>query len=82
MLTAMTNWFRQRRGRSEGIDHRYSSFSDLERGFDTPEEAMLERIQRGVHNGNEPFDDLKWRIGIFTMLVVVLVVVVVVVVCM
>ena len=79
MLKSMTNWFRKRNSRAEGVDRGYESFgdTDLERGFTTPEDAMLERIQRGEHNTSETFDDLRRDIG--KALVIALIVTVVVV---
>lgn len=79
----MTNWFRKR-SRADGVDRRYESFSDtdLERGFTTPEDAMLERIQRGEHNTSETFDDLRRKLAIVTAIVVVAVVIVVLIVFM
>ena len=83
----MTNWFRKRNSRSEGVDRGYTSIgdSDMERGFTTPEDAMLDRIQRGEHNTSETFDDLQWRlvrIAVVTLVILVVVLVAVVVVFM
>lgn len=78
MLKSMVNWFRRRSTRADGVDHGYVSFSDgdVEHGFRTPEDAMLDRIQRGEHNTSETFDELRQDIG--RALVIALVVTVVV----
>lgn len=83
MLQSMSRWLSQRKSRSDGADHGYTSFSDddLSRGFTTSEDAMLDRIQRGEHNTSETFDDLHQRlVWVATFVVIVIVVVVVVVV--
>jgi hypothetical protein len=82
MLKSMTNWFRRRSARSDGVDRGYTSFSDsdLEHGYRTPEDAMLERIQRGEHNTSETFDDLRRDIGkAFAVALVVVVLVVIII---
>ena len=81
MLKSMTNWFRKRNSRADGVDRGYESFSDtdLERGFATSEDSMLERIQRGEHNTSETFDDLRRDIGRAFMISLVVVVVIVII---
>lgn len=82
MLKSMTNWFRRRNTRSDGVDRGYTSFSDddMERGYSTPEDTMLERIQRGEHNTSETFDELRRDIGrAFAVALVVVVLVVIIV---
>jgi hypothetical protein len=64
MLEKMVNWFRRRNTRADGVDRGYVSFSDtdLEHGYRTPEEAMLERIQKGEHVVGT-FDELHCFLG-------------------
>ena len=78
----MTNWFYKRKQYNTGG---YTSLgdTDLESGFSpirTPEDALLERIQRGEHNTSETFDDLQQKLVRGTMFVMTTLVVVVVVV--
>jgi len=84
MLNSMTNWFRKRSSRADGVDRGYTSFNDtdLERGLTTPEDAMLERIQRGEHNGSETFDELHRKLVWVVMGTLIVAVVVVLIIIM
>ena len=84
MLNSMTNWFRKRSSRADGVDRGYTSFNDtdLERGLTTPEDAMLERIQRGEHNGSETFDELHGKLVWVVMGTLIVAVVVVLIIIM
>ena len=77
----MTNWFRKRNMHvDEGGARGYTSFSDtdLEHGFTTPEDAMLERIQRGESNTSETFDDLSRKLMCVVVVTVTVVVFVII----